>query len=358
MIPRQVTGRVLVLSLVLFGWAMPDLRAAQANWERDSLVYKDGDRIHGQLVETTAGMIIFESDRFGELRVPEADAVVIKAAPEPAKVPATVAARKTPAKAAASPQSRTPADIEEEEKAARLTVWDEFYYALLTARLRDFFGPWRGRFTFSTEIVSDSANRNHYLLESKLRRKWARDEVQATARYDLAETDQVKMTDVLKASGTWRHDFNKKLFAHYRPSVEWNQASRKKGTPNEYVLLQQELGAGYTFLSTPARKLRAGVSQNLFDVWNIDPTSEHTARSRESIFEELELALPWRMAFAQRGVWYPVSDSGHGIENRVEVNKKLTETLSTAVRHELRRDHPEENVQDFTRLRLLFGIDF
>ena len=62
------------------------------------------------------------------------------------------------------------------------------------------------------------------------------------ARYDRAETNDVVTTDMVKAFGSWRHEFTKKQFAQYRPSVELNHASRRAGMPNDYVLLQQEIG--------------------------------------------------------------------------------------------------------------------
>ena len=37
---------------------------------RDILVYADGDRVLGRLVERTQFLIVFRSDRFGEIRVP------------------------------------------------------------------------------------------------------------------------------------------------------------------------------------------------------------------------------------------------------------------------------------------------
>ena len=75
-------------------------------------------------------------------------------------------------------------------------------------------------------------------------------------------------------------------------------------------------------------------------------------------FEEAEITLPWRMAITQRGVWYPVANQADGWENRLELNKKLTETLSTSLRHEIRRNNPDGSAQDYTRLKLLFGLDF
>jgi hypothetical protein len=84
----------------------------------------------------------------------------------------------------------------------------------------------------------------------------------------------------------------------------------------------------------------------------------HDSRGVISTFQETDLTLPWRITITQRGVWYPVRDQKDGWENRVELNKKLTETLSTSVRHEIRRNNPDGTAQDYTRLRLMFGLDF
>lgn len=367
------------------------VQGAEIEEVRDTLVYRDGDRLNGTLVAETEEVFVFKSDRFGELRVPVADAVVIKAADRPpdatvatnqeASAPAQKAATKPSAariaavatKAAptgdssktaaakatpkATPQ-KTAADIAAEREADRLTTWDRFSPSVLTARVRNFFGPWRGRLSFSTEVVSDAAERTNNSIEGRLRRKWKKGDVQLSARYDSAETNTVRTTDRLRTSGVLRYNFNRKLTAQYRPSGEWNRASRRKGVPNEYVLVQQELGIGYNLIMTPGRKLSVGVSENLFNVWNTAPTPHHNSRTRESAFEEIEVALPWRMTLVQRGILYPIGVKEIGVENRVELNKKLTETLSTSVRHELRQDHPDENVQDFTRLRLLFAIEF
>jgi hypothetical protein len=351
-------GRLRWVGFVVVVWlAAAGLNAALVTPNtRDTLVYKDGDRVQGVLVEQRADTIVFKSDRFGELRVRSTDAVVIKAdkgtvAAKPPPVapvpPVPTATEKKEAVAAA--------EREEEE---RVTIWDRFSPSVLTAKVRNYFGPWHGRVSFSTEVVSDVADRNTSAYEAHLQRKWKADEVQLNARYDYSETTEIATTDLVKAWGLWRHEFNKTLFGQYRPTSEWNRASKLRGVPNDYVLLQQEVGIGYHVLTKPSRKLRVGVSQNLFDTWNTAPVKEHSTRGVISTFEEAELTLPWRMTLSQRGVWYPGRDQKDGWENRVELNKKLTETLSTSLRHEIRRNNPDGSAQDYTRLKLLFGLDF
>lgn len=345
---------LLVFSAALIfgarGWA-----ASATPTTRDTLVYKDGDRVQGKVVESTAEYIVFTSDRFGLIRVAAKDAVVIRAdkpeVPAPAaKAPPTVAAVTPPA-----PPAPTAAERAEEEKAS---IWDRFSPSVLTARVRNYFGPWHGRLAASTEIVTDVTERNNLSYEAHLQRKWKADEVQINGRYDYSETNDVTSADVLKAWGQYRHEFNQRLSMHYRPTAEWNRASKLRGVPNDYVLLQQEVGAGYQLLNKPTRKVRVGLSQNIFDTWNTAPVAEHLARGVVSTFEEAEFAFPWRITLSQRGVWYPSRDNSDGWENRVDLNKKLTETLSTSLRHEIRRNNPDGTAQDFTRLKLLFGLDF
>ena len=335
---------------------------------RDTLVYKDGDRVQGSLVSQSAGEIVFKSDRFGEVRVRAGDAVVIKAEKrvEPTVAPSSATTPPAPtAVAATAPATATRAEKKAAAAAAekaeeeRVTIWDRFSPAVLTARVRNYFGPWHGRLAFSTEVVSDVAERNNSSYEAHLSRKWKTDEVQLNARFDYNVTDDIKTTDMFKLSGQWRHEFNKQIFAHYRPMSEWNRASRLRGQPNDYVLLQQELGLGWHVLTKPSRKLRVGLSQNLFDTWNLTPPHrEHASRGVVSLFEEVELTLPWRITMTQRGVWYPVRNQRDGWENRFEILKKLTETLSTSLRHEIRRHNPDGTSQDYDRLKLLFGLDF
>lgn len=320
----------------------------EADEARDTLVFKDGDRVRGHIVSQATDLIVFKSDRFGELRVRPDEVVIIKGTkPEAAPAKQVVAMGIKPVP--------TTAERREQEK---VSIWERFSPAVLTAHVRDFFGPWHGRLAASDEVVTDTAHRNSIALEGKLKRSFTKDVVELTSRYDYDRTDDVKTTDLLKSTGSWRHDFNRIRFAQYRPTVEWSRPSPRVNGSTQYLLLQQEIGFGLNLVTTPARKIRLGVSENMFDTWKQEPATGHTSRAVESIFDEMELALPWRMALTQRAVWYPVFHNSDGWEDQVELNKKLTETLSVAVRHEIRRHNPDGASQDYTRLRLLLGLDF
>lgn len=311
---------------------------------RDVLVYKDGDRVQGRLVGRNDGVIVFRSERFGELRVPADKADVVPAKAQAAAPLAKASVPAVPNGESAAEEARASAGL-----------------ARLAARLREGFKPWSGRLAFSTEIVSDTAERSTLSLEGRLSRKWASDEVQLNGRYDFSQTNDLTTTDMLKADALWRHSFSKQKnsFVQYRPTLEWNRASFKSGRPADYVLLQQEIGFGISLITKPERKLRVGVSENLFDVWTTSPPASHNSRTVESAFIETELRLPWGLLLTDRGVYYySFASQDDGWENRIDLTKKFSATLSTAIRHETRQGSPDGTAQDYTRLRLLLGLDF
>jgi hypothetical protein len=355
--------------IVLLAWGAGVLAAGEAMEgelpARDVLVFKDGDRLNGQLIREEGNVLVFKSDRFGEQRVPADAAVVIKGQQPPVPLaegskaaPVAPVTVPTPAAAPAVPAAVAEKAAERAE-AEKVSMWERFSPAVLTAKVREYFGPWKGRIAFSTEVISDTADRSTLSLETRLSRKWTKDEVQLTGRYDYAQTNDLTTTDMIKADGLVRHNFTKNSFIQYRPTLEWNRATFRSGLPADYVLLQQEIGAGINLLTSPARKLRVGVSENLFDVWTTPDPASHTSRTAESAFVETELRLPWGLLLTDRGVYYySFSTKGDGWENRIELTKKFTETLSTAIRHELRRGSPDGRAQDYDRLKLLLGLDF
>ncbi len=326
-----------------------------ADVARDTLVYKDGDRVHGVLIEQSAGVIVFKSDRFGELRVAAGDAVVIKSVQSVA-----AQGRQKQLAESRSPNALKAQEAEREEKAEQERMWSWFKFspAVLTAKVRDFFGPWHGRVSFSDELVTDTSHRNSVALEGKLSRKFTRDQIDLSARYNYDKTNGLRTTDMFRTVNSWHHDFTNRQFGVYRPTIEWNRANRKQQFAEEYVMAQQEVGYGYKLLNRSTRKVRVGISENMFDTWSSSNGYTHTSHAVESLFDEIELSLPWRITLTQRGVWYPVTKDHDGWEDQIELNKRLTETLSVALRHEIRRNNPDGASQNYTRLKLMLALDF
>jgi hypothetical protein len=335
--------------------SFPSDKPAAAPAKADILVYNDGDRVRGHLIDRSVDSWVFMSERFGLLRVPLADAKVILGTPEAAAAIARADKEEARRKA------------EEAENVAVLS-WSRLSPFVLADRLRDFFGPWHGRFAFSIQDMNNGTETTNETVAATLKRKWTADNIELNAHYDFADTNHVTTTDVLKADATWRHDFPDKLFALYTPSVEWNRANFVTTTapdgiavtsPANYVLLQQEIGVGVTLFSKPTRHLRLGVAENIFNVWQTSEPESSSKDTSQSVFAELDWKLPWRMTLTERGVYYySIASQRDGWENKLELDKKLTETFTIGIRHEVRHNSPDVHVQNYTLLKLLMGIDF
>jgi len=314
----------------------------EGGWE--VLACRNGDRLKGHLLERTGKRIVFQSERFGKITVAASEATVVPAGRglgEPDRGAATVQPPPLSGDGASSGPRATAAPARQR---------------------RGLLGAWKGRLAFSTELVSDSKDRTATSVDLRLQRKGTVDDVQVNARYNFNEAAGTTTSDVVILGGSWRRDLSRRIFPQYRPTAEWNRAAFTNHMPSDYLLSQQEVGAGVTALNGEGAQLRLGGSENLFDVWNLtEADSSHTSMMVNSVFLEAEWKIPWRFTVTERGVWYnryPFDDADAGWENYADINKKLTDTMDITIRHEIRRNNPNERVQDYSRLRLLFGLDF
>jgi hypothetical protein len=311
-----------------------------AGLRADVLIFADGDRVQGTFVRRENGNIIFQSPRFGDISVPEGEATVELTTQPP-------------------PPIITPLPSEP-EGATSLT--DQLLLTKLRRRVEAdlvrWWEPWTGRVAASTDIVQDAKDRSIFLAEGRVRRIWARDEVQMEMRYEHRKEDEVTVVDMIKGSGLWRHDLSVRFFSSYRPLLERDRINTNGFQPFPYILLRQQVGVGVHILRRERVKLRAGVAENFNHVWSLNDDGK-SYENGESAFFEAELLLPWRVSLTERTVWfYSLRDQTQGWENEFEVSKKLTNSLSLGLRHEFRQNNPDPRVQDYERLRLLIGYDF
>lgn len=311
--------------------------------ELDELVYADGDRVRGHFIKQEGDTILFKSERFGLLHVPAKDAQLTLAKPTAAAVAAVEA---------------------EKPKGEKTEIWQWPFSPIAMAKaLGQFFGSWHGKFAVSTGVMHDTAEHDSVSAQAKVQRKWKNDEVQINGSYDFATANEVTSTDMLRANGSWRHDLPSQFFGTYRPSIEWNRNYYRDSAhtqPADYFLLQQEIGTGINVLNSEKNKVRAGVSENIFSVWvTPEPLRSQNTRTVESAFLEAEAKLPWRISISDRGIfYYSIARDTEGWENHFQIDKKLTETLTMGVQHEVRTNNPGLNVADYRRLKFLFGFDF
>lgn len=321
---------------------------------QDELIFRDGDRLRGHLLSQDEEHWVFISDRFGELTVLKREASVIQPTLTESLGPPVELDTESGAEMTAADEAE-----KQEQDEHGWQAWDYLNPTLLTNYLREVFGPWKGRFSFSAELVTDTTDRSTITLAAKLKRKWERDNVEMNLRYDYTETEQITTRDLARMSASWRHDFEGRLFGIYTPGLEWNRNYNVGTAAADYLLLQQEVGAGINILNREGRQLRVGLSENLFDVWVSEPENLHQGSHTESVFVETEWKLPWRITMSERGVYYySLETHEDGWENKFQIDKKLTETLSVGILHELRYNTPDVRVSDYKLLKLLIGLDF
>jgi hypothetical protein len=320
-------GSALARTLLLLGLLPNPCRS-------DTLVYSNGDRAKGKQISHAGGRIVFLSTHFGELNVPAKDAVVeFEYRPPVTDGTGPVA----PAVAASSSDSNIPVE------AFSSTRW---------------WAPWTGKISVAMELIQDSSDRTTVYLDGRIEREWPKDEVKLESNYEYRKESDNIVTDLLKATGYWRHDLPRNRFLLYRPIVQWNRSFRRDGVHSPYVLLQQDIGAGLTLVDRDDQKLRIGVAETFFDAW-VTAHHSHLNTYLESAFIEAEYKLPRDCSLKERGVlFYSFKDGTSGWENTLEINRRITPSITIGLQHQNQRNPSKLNAQEYQRLRLLLGYEF
>lgn len=349
----------------------PSGDAAPGESSSDVLIFADGDRTRGKLVGRDGDFLVFQSRRFGELRV-KSDTARVESIPTPETTAkgeeAVVEANPTATSLAqspvpsAEPVPAAPTSTPSGETAASSNastferIWES--PADLAVSLFHFLGPWRGRFAIASSLTQDTSRGTNLGVDLTFSRKWEADLAKFETHYYLSKTDDVVDTDLLKGNGTLRHDFKGPFFINYRPTLEWNRNHTVNGAPADYVLLQQAIGVGVNLLERGEQKIGLGIAENSFDLWTL-PDHTHSTRDSQSIFIEFDLSLPWRITFTNRDVYfYSFATGEHGWEDQFELVKRFSDTLSLGLRREARRNNPDKRIADYSLLRVQLGLDF
>lgn len=287
------------------------------------------------MISTADDMIEFESTRFGRLSVCSSGAILEQSRPEPT-----------------GPAGGIPVEASLDLERSTVRV------PMVEPPVHHRYDPWHGKVGVTFEFRSDGSQHESIAATVDLRRKWSTDAVDFGGSVDYEENDSRKSTDVWKGSFKWRHDFPRAIFTNVRSVAEWNRGHARNGHKDPYVLLQQELGTGRTLIDTGDRTLRTGIAGNLLTVQGQSGEPD-TFRTAMSAFLEFDTKLPWDTKLSGRGAVYRSFRMGDvGVENTLELTRKLTSILSVSVRHEYREDLPEVKVQDLRRLRLQLGCEF
>jgi len=137
----------------------------------------------------------------------------------------------------------------EPAEAAEPVGWARFSPYALTQAVREFFGPWHGGLV-STEIVS--TRRAHNTRSSEAAAEVDQRRSEGTIRYDYTKTENVTTKDV--SSSTARGGAISRRGCSRLPAFGGvNSIQKRRGIYTDYVLVQQEIGAGVNVFSTHSK---------------------------------------------------------------------------------------------------------
>jgi hypothetical protein len=327
-----------LLTLVLLSLLPAARLVAQADSETVFL-FRNGDQIHGRVVGHEEGFLLVQTAHFGVQRI----ALSELQAPPPHSIPAT------PADPAQASQTTPPM--------ASPTPAVPGWHATLE-RIRRPLRFWHAGINISLEAKQEDIRRSSLLVELRASHEFEMDEVHGSSSYERVHENDKLTTDIAKLDGYWRHDLTPEWFGIYVPYAELNRNYNFSGERIHYLLTQQELGFGRTFLNRPNLKLRAGVAENFLNLWVLQYNLQ-AATTIESAFSEADLQLPHRIHVTDRlSYYYAVRNGDQGQKNEFEVTKDLTDNFKIRLRHEYRRDLPMSNVSNINLWRLVFGLEY
>jgi len=305
-------------------------------------VFRNGDRIHGQVIGREEGVLLVRTAHFGVQRISIADLE------SPNLIPVTDTGSNPMDK---SSSARVAPGLS--ASAAPASGW----HAALE-RLRRPLRFWHVGLNIALEAKQEDIQRSSILVELKATHEFAADEVHGTASYERVHEDEKLTTDLAKAEFYWRHNLNPKWFTVYLSNMEWNRHYLFRDIPVKYLLAQQETGFGRTFLRNDRMKLRAGVAENFLNLWVLTPRGQ-ASTTIESAFVESDLQLPFRMQLTERiSYYYAIRNGEQGEKSEFELTKELSAHFKVRLRHEFRRNLPLSNVNNINLWRLVFGLEY
>lgn len=327
-----------LLPLLLLSLLTSARLLAQADMDTVFL-FRNGDQVRGRVIGREEGFLLVQTAHFGVQRIALSDLQ------SPAPLPS--AAR------AASPEQP---DQERSPSAPTKPAVTGWHAAL--ERIRRPLRFWHAGISISLEAKQEDIRRSSLLVELRASHEFEKDEVHASSSYERVHENDKLTTDLAKLDGYWRHDLTPKWFGIYVPYAELNRNYNFAGERIRYLLTQQELGFGRTFLNRPNLKLRAGLAENFLNLWVLNFRG-HAATTIESVFTEADLQLPHRFHITDRlSYYYAVRSGEQGQKNEFEVTKDLTDNFKIRLRHEYRHELPMSNVSNINLWRLVFGLEY
>ena len=301
----------------------------------DWLEFNNGESVVGHYVKTENNIIIFQSSRFGLLKVSVNDAhVATGSVTTPAAPPVTPATVKvTPATAASKPPP---------------TNTTAAPPAMAAAPRR----KWNGRIDVLLDFVWDVVTNREIRVQGTTERLSGKEHYVFYGNIDYLYNDHLLQQDRREGKFTWEHQLTPKLYTIAEP--DYLHEIRQTGV-DQY---QMRVGIGASLFQTDRSQMRVAVLSyfSRLDIPAVD-------RRVENVYPALRLDSKWQilhgLKFEQEGTAYYIPNGGEsGVDNKTSLTKDIFGGITLTLQHEYHHEEIPNASATRNELKLLLGYTF
>jgi hypothetical protein len=301
----------------------------------DWLEFNNGESVVGHYVKTENSIILFQSSRFGLLKVSVYDAHVVTGSvttsAAPPVTPATVKVTSVTATSKPPPASTTAAPP-----------------AMAAAQSR----KWKGRIDVLLDYVWDVIDNRETRIQGTAERLSGKEHYLFYGNVDYLYNNHLLQQDRREGKFTWEHQFTHRLYSIAEPDYlhEIRQTS-----VDQY---QMRVGVGASLFQTDRSQVRVAVL-TYFSRLDI-PAAD---RRVENVYPAIRLDSMWQifhgLKFEQEGTAYYIPNGGErGVDNKVSLTKDVFGGITLTLQHEYHQEEIPHASATRNELKLLLGYTF
>ena len=301
----------------------------------DWLEFNNGESVVGHYVKTENNIIIFQSSRFGLLKVSVNDAHVVTGSltttAAPSVTPATVKATTSTAAGKPPPTNTTAAPP-----------------AMAAAQSR----KWKGRIDVLLDYVWDSIDNREARIQGTAERLSGKEHYLFYGNVDYLYNNHLLQQDRREGKFTWEHQLTKTFYSIAEP--DYLHEIRQTAV-DQY---QMRVGVGASLFQTDRSQVRVAVLTyfSRLDIPAVD-------RRVENVYPAIRLDSKWQifhgLKFEQEGTAYYIPNGGEsGVDNKASLIKDIFGGITLTLQHEYHHEEIPRASATRNELKLLLGYAF
>ncbi len=348
MLVRNTFFRLVPALAVILAATVPSVRGAQ-------LQLPNGDRLTGEILERSEGVIRFRSPILGEISVPEAGTTVIPAAPVADSQPTPESLAGLPP---APPEETPPAPAPAAAVAASAAAPDPAAPDAPKASVAAPRPPWKGSLELGFIQQSGRQEKVDFTIRATANRKIARDSYLANARLLYSEQSGRTSSNRYDGSFRWRRDLSAGIFGQAITSYMTDSLKRIEHN------IEQNVGLGYRILDRRSHVVNVGLGatgqyrqdEGLGPETNLlgEVFEDYTYR----VNERFTLTQDARFQLASPSRQRPIDGKTYKVRFNSALQGKVTDRVSINLRFEYEFDTSIANPDARTDQRITSSLGY